>query len=59
MLAEINMISGGAMRRFMMEAVPLFERASGHKVSIRFGLTREMKAEIEAGAAFDIARGGA
>jgi molybdate transport system substrate-binding protein len=55
MPSEINMISGGAMRRFMMEAVPLFERASGHKVSVRFGLTREMKAEIEAGAAFDIA----
>ena len=55
MPAEVNVISGGAMRRFMVEAVPLFEQASGHKVSIRFGLTREMKAEIEAGAAFDIA----
>jgi molybdate transport system substrate-binding protein len=53
--AGIEVISGGAMRRFMAEAVPLFEQASGHKVSIRFGLTREMKAEIEAGAAFDIA----
>jgi molybdate transport system substrate-binding protein len=52
---EINLISGGAMRRFLAEAVPLFEQASGHKVRIRFGLTREMKAEIEAGAAFDIA----
>jgi molybdate transport system substrate-binding protein len=53
--AEIRVISGGAMRRFMLEAVPLFEQASGHKVTIRFGLTREMKAEIEAGAAFDVA----
>jgi molybdate transport system substrate-binding protein len=53
--AGIEVISGGAMRRFMAEAVPLFEQASGHKVSIRFGMTREMKAEIEAGAAFDIA----
>ena len=35
--------------------MPLFEQASGNKVAIRFGLTREMKAEIEAGAAFDIA----
>jgi molybdate transport system substrate-binding protein len=55
MSAEIKVISGGAMRRFMAEAVPLFEQASGHRVSIRFGLTREMKAEIKAGAAFDLA----
>lgn len=53
--AEINVISGGAMRRFLTEAVPLFEQGSGHRVAIRFGLTREMKAEIEAGAAFDVA----
>jgi molybdate transport system substrate-binding protein len=55
MSAELAVISGGAMRRFMAEAVPLFEQANGHKVSIRFGLTREMKAEIEAGATFDVA----
>jgi molybdate transport system substrate-binding protein len=54
MSADIAVISGGAMRRFMAEAVPLFEQ-NGHKVLIRFGLTREMKAEIEAGATFDVA----
>jgi molybdate transport system substrate-binding protein len=54
-LADIAVISGGAMRRFLAEAVPLFEAASGRKISIRFGLTREMKAEIEAGAVFDVA----
>ncbi len=43
------------MRRFMTEAAPLFERASGHKVIIHFGATREQKAAIEAGVAFDIA----
>jgi molybdate transport system substrate-binding protein len=53
--AEIRVLSGGAMRRFMLEAIPLFERESGHRVSIRFALTREMKAEIEVGAAFDMA----
>jgi molybdate transport system substrate-binding protein len=53
--AEINVISGGAMRRFLIEAVPLFEAASGGKAAIRFGLTREMKAAIEAGAVFDVA----
>ncbi len=53
--AEITVLSGGAMRRFMLEAIPLFERASGSKVAIRFALTREMHAEIEAGAVFDLA----
>jgi molybdate transport system substrate-binding protein len=55
MSAEIKLISGGAMRRFLSEALPLFEQASGRKVSIRFGLTRDMKAAIEEGAAFDLA----
>jgi molybdate transport system substrate-binding protein len=55
MSAEIKVISGGAMRRFLTEALPLFEAASGHKVAIQFGLTRDMQAAIEAGAAFDLA----
>lgn len=55
MSGEITVLSGGAMRRFMVEAVPLFERASGTKVAVRFGLTRVLKKEIEEGAAFDIA----
>src|SRR5215475_6354226 len=55
MSAEIKLISGGAMRRFLSEALPLFEQASGDKLSIRFGLTREMKAAIEDGVAFDLA----
>jgi molybdate transport system substrate-binding protein len=55
MPSEIKVISGGAMRRFLSETVPLFEQASRHTVSIQFGLTRDMKAAIEAGAAFDLA----
>jgi molybdate transport system substrate-binding protein len=53
--AAVNVLSGGAMRRFMVEVAPLFERESGTKVSIRFGPTRELQAEIEGGAAFDVA----
>jgi molybdate transport system substrate-binding protein len=52
---EIAVLSGGAMRRFMVEAVPLLERDTGNKIAIRFGPTREIKAEIEAGAVFDVA----
>ena len=55
MPGEIKVISGGAMRRFLSEALPLFEQESGDKVSIEFGLTRDMKAAIEEGASFDLA----
>ncbi len=52
---EIAVLSGGAMRRFLAEAVPLHEQASGTKVSVRFALTRILKQEIEDGAVFDMA----
>jgi molybdate transport system substrate-binding protein len=55
MPGEIKVISGGAMRRFLSEALPLFEQESSDKVSIEFGLTRDMKAAIEEGASFDLA----
>ena len=53
-MTEIAVLSGGAMRRFMAEAIPLFEQTAGMKVSIRFALTRILKKEIEEGAAFDM-----
>jgi molybdate transport system substrate-binding protein len=52
---DISVLSGGAMRRFLIEAVPLFEQASGSKVVVRFALTRILKKEIEEGAVFDMA----
>jgi molybdate transport system substrate-binding protein len=52
---EITVLSGGAMRRFMIEAVPLFEAASGIKVALRFAQTRVAMKEIEEGAVFDVA----
>jgi molybdate transport system substrate-binding protein len=52
---ELKILSGGAMRSLMVEAVPLFERASGTKVDVRFALTSVLTKKIEAGAAFDIA----
>jgi molybdate transport system substrate-binding protein len=51
----IKILSGGAMRALMIEAVPLYERASGVKVEIEFRLTSVLKKEIEDGATFDIA----
>jgi molybdate transport system substrate-binding protein len=54
-VSHITVLSGGAMRRFMLEVIPMFEAASGTKVSIRFALTRILKKEIEDGAVFDMA----
>jgi molybdate transport system substrate-binding protein len=54
-MSTIKILSGGAMRSLMLEAVPLFERASGTKVDIKFALTSVLQKEIEDGAAFDIA----
>ena len=53
--SELTLFSGGAMRRFLIEALPLFEQAQGIKVSPHFAITRLLKKEIEDGAAFDMA----
>jgi molybdate transport system substrate-binding protein len=52
---QIKILSGGAMKSLMVEVVPLFERANGAKVEIKFALTSVLKKEIEDGATFDIA----
>jgi molybdate transport system substrate-binding protein len=51
----MKLLSGGAMRSLLVEAVPLFERASRAKVDVRYALTSVLMKEIEAGAAFDLA----
>jgi molybdate transport system substrate-binding protein len=53
--ADLTLFSGGAMRRFLDEALPLFEQAKRIKVSPHFAITRLLKKEIEDGAAFDMA----
>jgi molybdate transport system substrate-binding protein len=55
MSVPIKILSGGAMRTLMLEVVPLFERATGHKAEIEFALTSALIRKIEAGAAFDVA----
>ena len=53
--SQIKVLSGGAMKSLMLEVVPLFERATGSKVDVRFALTTVLTKDIEDGAAFDIA----
>jgi molybdate transport system substrate-binding protein len=52
---SIKILSGGAMRALLVEAVPLFESATGIKADVRFALTSVLKKEIEDGAVFDVA----
>ena len=51
----LKLLSGGAMRPLLVEAVPRFERAAQAKVDVRFALTSALHKEIEAGAPFDLA----
>src|ERR1700684_174338 len=54
-MSTMKILSGGAMKSLMVDVVPLFERANGAKVEIKFALTSVLKKEIEDGSAFDIA----
>lgn len=53
--AEISVLSAGGIRQPLDELIPQFERASGHKVTARFMGAPTVKAQIEGGAAFDVA----
>jgi molybdate transport system substrate-binding protein len=51
----LKILSGGAMRPLLAEAVPQFERAHGIKADVRLALTSVLAKEIEQGAVFDLA----
>jgi molybdate transport system substrate-binding protein len=53
--AEIKALVSNALKSTMEEAVPQFEKESGHKLAITFGAAAELKASIEKGAPVDIA----
>jgi molybdate transport system substrate-binding protein len=55
MAANLTILSGGAMRPLLAEAVPLFEQAQGIKAEVRFALTSVLAKEIAEGTAFDLA----
>jgi molybdate transport system substrate-binding protein len=52
---NVGILSGGAMRPLLAEAVPLFEQAHGTKADVRFALTSVLARDIEQGAVFDLA----
>jgi molybdate transport system substrate-binding protein len=53
--AEIKVLCSNGLRAVMQELAPQFERASGHKVAVRYGLAAAFKQQIEAGEVFDLA----
>ena len=53
--AEIKIIAGAVMAPVFEELGPQFERATGHKLVIKYGVTGEMKRQIEGGEALDLA----
>lgn len=53
--ADIKVLSGNGARAAVSELGARFERASGHKVTIRFEVNPEVKRKIDAGESFDVA----
>jgi len=53
--AEVRVIAGAALSGVMGELGPQFERATGHKLMIQYGVAAGMQRQIEAGEAFDLA----
>src|SRR5688572_29126498 len=53
--AEIKIIAGAGISSVLDELGPQFERATGHRLVIKYGVTGAMTQQIEAGEAFDLA----
>src|SRR5215510_5333484 len=52
--AEIVVVSTVAIKESLIEIVPLFERASGHKINITFGNGPTVFEQVRAGATGDL-----
>jgi molybdate transport system substrate-binding protein len=53
--AEIKVLASNGVKSALEELAPAFERQTGNKLSITFGLAAVLKRQIEAGEAFDLA----
>src|SRR5262245_14030532 len=53
--AEIHVLCSNGLKAAMEDLAPQFERASGHKIVVKYGLAAGFKQQIEAGEAFDVA----
>ena len=55
--AELKVLSGNGPRAAVRELCAQFERATGTKIDLRFGVNPEVKKKIEAGESFDVVVG--
>ena len=53
--AEIKVLASNGVKAALEELAPAFERATGNKLKIEFGLAAVLKRQIEGGEAFDFA----
>lgn len=53
--AEIRVLCSNGLKAVMEDLAPQFERSTGHKVVVKFGLAAGFKQQIEAGEPFDLA----
>lgn len=53
--AEIKVLASNGVKAALEELAPAFERATGNKLVITFGLANVLKRQIDAGEAFDVA----
>src|SRR5262245_23859493 len=52
---EITVLSPNGMRSVVEELAPQFERTTGHKLNLTFGIASALRRQIEAGEPFDVA----
>ena len=53
--AEVRVLCSNGLKAVMEELAPQFEKATGNKVVVTYGLAAEFKQQIEKGEAFDVA----
>lgn len=52
--AEIRLFASGALKEAYVEIIPAFEKASGHKVSLEWSSTTEIRKRVSAGEIYDL-----
>jgi molybdate transport system substrate-binding protein len=53
--AEFNIAAGGAMRAVLQELVPLFEKSSGHRLTVEYGTVAKVAEKVTNGEPIDVA----
>src|SRR3954470_24399697 len=52
--AEIRLFASGALKEAYLELIPAFEEASGHKVTLEWSSTTEIRKRVSAGEIHDL-----